>query len=133
MKWIMLVITTFLTGCYLANGSPSPATYWVKNGKSISYEEAKKCYIQSKGNILNKFNLDRFNYLEDKYNKNPIKMIDEYKNEYSEYIHFLDAISILNRECFYHSGYRFRAPIQWCLAQDGDNTKICIDNMKYRN
>ena len=36
-------------------------------------------------------------------------------------------------ECIYKLGYRFNSPLYWCLAQDGDNTKICIDNMKYRN
>ena len=66
-------------------------------------------------------------------NKDPIEMIKNHKKEYSEYLIILNKISELNRECFYNLGYRFRAPLYWCLAQDGDNSRICLENMKYKN
>lgn len=59
-------------------------------------------------------------------------MRTEYPNEYQEYLYLSELIPP-NSQCYYDLGYRFKAPLTWCLTQDGDNTKICIENMKYRN
>lgn len=133
MKKLVILVSMFVSGCYLANGSPPSSNYWVKEGNKINYRDSKECYIKSRNKILNEVNEDRFNYLEEKYNKDPIDMIKNHKKEYSEYLIILNKISELNRECFYNLGYRFRAPLYWCLAQDVDNSRICLENMKYKN
>lgn len=124
MKLLPIILTLFLHGCYLANGSPSSASYWFRNGKAISYRDIKACENQVYSSLG-----ERFLYLHRK---------DEYDNtissqereEYSEYL--ANARKYVNN-CFYNLGFRFNPPLYWCLAQDGDNTKICIENMKYRN
>ncbi|OBX06371.1 hypothetical protein QV08_10470, partial [Gallibacterium salpingitidis] len=55
------------------------------------------------------------------------------KNEYKRYREVTRLNEKYYEQCLYDSGFRFRPPLVWCLAQDGDNTKICMENMKYRN
>ncbi|MFU2089806.1 hypothetical protein ACLSZN_09445 [Avibacterium avium] len=133
MREVMFLSIFLLSGCYLANGSPPPSTYWIKNSVKISYQEAYACYNKSKEIALDKNESKRFSYLENKFKGNPIDMINNHKNEYEDYNNLINKISKLNRQCFYELGYRFKPPLKWCLAQDGDNTRICIENMKYRN
>lgn len=133
MRNIILSSFLLLSGCYMANGSPPASTYWIKNGIGLSYKDADYCYEKSKIEALNKKELNKFLYLDDKFNKNPIDMINNHKDEYKEYNNLMNKISLLHRQCFYDLGYRFQAPLYWCLAQDGDNTRICMENMKYRN
>ena len=33
MKKIIFLFSLLLSGCYLANGSPDPTNYWVKDGE----------------------------------------------------------------------------------------------------
>ncbi|MFZ7256771.1 hypothetical protein [Avibacterium avium] len=78
MKKINLLLVLLLSGCYLANGPPPSSTYWVKNGVYISYQEAYTCYEKSKEKSLDENELKRFTYLENKFKKNPINMINNY-------------------------------------------------------
>lgn len=133
MKNIILLSILLLSGCYILNGSPSQPRYWLKNGIGLSYKDADYCYKKSKAEALNKKELDKFIYLDNKFKKDPIDMLNNHKNEYREYNNLMNKISLLHRQCFYDLGYRFQAPLYWCLAQDGDNTRICMENMKYRN
>lgn len=43
MKVLLVLLVFLLNGCYLANGSPSESKYWLRNGKTISIEDNKKC------------------------------------------------------------------------------------------
>ena len=119
-----------LYGCYLANGSPSEAEFWIKKNNTKENELREMKYCSSKSieslNESQRFyfeNGEKNFFLWYENNKEKYKLYSDASKLYSKYLY----------ECLYQLGYRFRAPIQWCLAQDGDNTKICIDNMKYRN
>lgn len=130
MKHIIFC-SLFLSGCYLANGSPSSSNYWIKDGKSISYKDASECYAKSQARALSvDAEKSRFSYLERKFNDNPIDMINNHKDDYFEYVMLSKSISKLNKECFYHLGYRFQAPLYWCVAES--NMKTCRENQKYR-
>lgn len=128
MKKIILFIIPFISGCYLANGSPSESKYWLRNGKTISIEDNKKCSENIYPNLGG-----RYNYLYEK--RKQVGFVEFYKNreEFKEYEIYLRMADKLLNQCFYDLGYRFKAPLYWCLAQDGDNTRICMENMKYRN
>ena len=132
-KLFLLSLIIVLSGCYLANGSPSETNFWIKNGKKISSDERLLCYEKTENLILSKEDKISFYRLQSKYLQDRVNMITNHKKEYDQYIFLLNKISILSSKCFYDLGYRFQAPLYWCLAQDGDNTKICIENMKYRN
>ena len=125
-KLLLLILTLILSGCYLANGSPSLSKFWLKNGKSFSMKERDDCLAKA-DNVLG----ERFFYLRKKDNEDSDKFYET--PEYQEFLVYLKKESRLMNKCFYDLGYRFQAPLYWCLAQDGDNTKICIENMKYRN
>lgn len=137
MKKLVLIFPFLISGCYLANGSPNSYKFWTKDGKHISYVERQFCFERSKS-TLNKKDKERLEYLEDRYkelgysNDGFSIMRTEYPNEYQEYLYLSELIPP-NSQCYYDLGYRFKAPLTWCLTQDGDNTKICIENMKYRN
>jgi hypothetical protein len=75
---------------------------------------------------------DRYHYLFRK--KEQVGHIEFYKNknEVNEYEAYLKIAFSLRDQCYYELGYRFNAPLYWCLAQDGNNTKTCRENMKYR-
>lgn len=132
MKYIVFIICFLLSGCYLANGSPASYNYWIKNGRKVSIEDGKKCYLLAREK-LNISERKEFSYLENKFNKNPIDMINNHKVEYERYSFLIKKVTLQRRQCYYDLGYRFKAPLYWCLAQDGDNTRICMENMKYRN
>ncbi|MDY4278009.1 MAG: hypothetical protein SOX68_03535 [Faecalicoccus sp.] len=128
MNKIILLLVIFLQSCYLANGSPSENEYWFRDSEKLSYKDSKKCSSQVFPNLG-----ERYIYL---YNKRQrVGFIEFYKNkkEAEEYNIYLDKAAKLLSKCYYGLGYRFKAPPYWCLAQDGDNTRICIENMRYRN
>ncbi|MGX2975596.1 hypothetical protein ACWIUH_10665 [Ursidibacter arcticus] len=127
MKRFIFMFCFLLTGCYLANGSPSESNYWVKEGKKISFLEKKNCQVNAYSNFDK-----RFFYLLEKEEREPIEFRKN-ELEYQEYLKYLNIESKLISKCYYDLGYRFRPPLYWCLAQDGDNTRICTENMKYRN
>lgn len=127
MKKVIFIFSLLLSGCYLANGSPSETAYWFKNKQKISYSEAKNCL----NNVRSKSD-KRFFYLLEKEKRNPIEF-RENREEYQEYSKYLKIEDKLINQCYYNLGYRFNPPLVWCLAQDGDNTRICVENMKYRN
>ncbi len=124
MKLLKISFVFFLSGCYLANGSPSSITYWLKDGKEISHGEVKMCEAKIYSSLGK-----RFLYLREKDKNNGMLSLQE-RNEY--YAYFIKARQQVSN-CFYNLGYRFKAPLYWCLAQDGDNTRICTENMKYRH
>lgn len=135
MKKLLFILSLIISGCYLSNGSPKSYTFWIKDGKYISYEEMKFCFEQSKSMLERKDRL-RLEYLESRYEKLGYSkdgfsiMRSEYPNEYQEYIELGELVPSGSR-CYYELGYRFKPSIYWCLAQDGNNTKICMENMKY--
>ncbi|QLB12892.1 hypothetical protein EV697_10829 [Bisgaardia hudsonensis] len=134
MKKIFLFsVVVVLSGCYLANGSPSAFNYWLKNNKNISFNDLEKCsQISNKYVLKTKKDQEVYNYLRAKFNKDPIKMINSYKEEYEQYRYIIRKLGEFRDKCYYDLGYRFQAPLSWCLAQDSDNTQTCIENMKYR-
>ncbi|SUB34674.1 Uncharacterised protein [[Pasteurella] mairii] len=73
---------------------------------------------------------ERFLYLREKDKNNSSSLSPQERTEY--YGYFLKSREQVSN-CFYNLGYRFKAPLYWCLAQDGDNSRICMENMKYRN
>ncbi|QLB12890.1 hypothetical protein EV697_10827 [Bisgaardia hudsonensis] len=123
---LLLSLTLVLSGCYLANGSPSQTNFWIKNGKVVPYTDINTCKINA-NNILG----ERYIYLLDKFD-NDYMVFRNNTQEYQEFSKYTEKQSILINECLYQKGYRFNAPLYWCLAQDGDNTRTCIENMKYR-
>ena len=137
MKLLLVLLVFLLNGCYLANGSPNSTEFWVKDGKRISYEERQFCFEKNKSKLKKK-DKERFEYLKNRYKRLGYSndgfsiMRTEYPNEYQEYL-YLSGLIPSNAHCYYELGYKFRPPIYWCLAQDGDNTRICMENMKYRN
>ncbi|KGQ71296.1 hypothetical protein OA57_03495 [Chelonobacter oris] len=128
MKVLLVLLIFSLNGCYLANGSPPDTDYWLKNGKKLSFKDNQNCGNQIFPNLG-----DRYIYLYKK--RHQVGFIEFYKNkaESDEYNFYIEKAFRLLRQCYYDLGYRFRPPLYWCLAQDGDNTKICMENMKYRN
>lgn len=128
MKKVIFLFSLLLSGCYLANGSPGEMNFWVKDGKKISFEKYNVCAKKVFPSLG-----DRYIYLYKK--KEQLGWIEFYKNkrEAEEYDSYLSIAFKFVDKCLYDSGYRFRPPLIWCLAQDGNNTKICIENMKYRN
>lgn len=125
----ILFLSLLLSGCYLANGSPSSYHYWLKNDKVITYNDMKFCEKKVYLTLG-----ERFKYLSKMMEINGwISMRENYRKEYNEYIAYITKASPYISYCYYELGYRFRPPIYWCLAQDGDNTRICTENMKYRN
>ncbi len=127
MKLLLILLVFLLNGCYLANGSPSESNYWIKEGRKISYTDRKKC----KDEVHNTFD-ERFFYLLNKFNNDYLNLRKNVE-EYKEFETYLEKESLLISQYYYNLGYRFKAPLYWCLAQDGDNTRICTENMKYRN
>ncbi|MFU2058080.1 hypothetical protein ACLSZY_00380 [Avibacterium volantium] len=120
---ILLFSLLLLSGCYLANGSPGSLNYWVKDGEKAPYKHFKYCDDFSRSKMSS-----RYFYLENKfYNSTSDKREDD------EFMKLYRRKDALVNQCLYDIGYRFRPPLKWCLAQDGDNTKTCIENMKYRN
>ncbi len=132
-KLLLLSLIIVLSGCYMANGSPSSFNYWLKNNKRVSSNDVEKCsQISEKYVLKTKKEQEVYNYLRAKFNKDPIKMINYYKEEYEQYQYIIHKLGVFHYKCYYDLGYRFQAPLYWCLAQDGDNTRICRENMKYR-
>lgn len=127
MSKSILLVSLLLSGCYLANGSPNETEYWIKNGKKITYTEKKNCLDKAHVSLGS-----HFVYLLNKFDKDPILFLDN-KLDSKEFSDYLKQESKLISKCYYDLGYRFRPPLYWCLAQDGDNTNICLENMKYRN
>lgn len=124
MKKSLVILSLFLSGCYLGNGSPSSVEFWVKNNKSISATEIWKCEREVYATIDQR-SLALYNKF-----RNGDRLTD---NEHKEFFNYTELATPLVRKCYYDLGYRFRPPLYWCLAQDGNNTSICMDNMKYRN
>lgn len=124
MKALFVLLIFLLNGCYLANGSPSSVNFWIKNNKKISVEDIRNCQRKAYSSIG-----ERSLHLYDKFINDETLTNDERK-ERSGYI---KQATHLVRQCYYDLGYRFKAPLYWCLAQDGDNTRTCTENMQYRN
>ncbi|KGQ62992.1 hypothetical protein IO48_02745 [Gallibacterium anatis 4895] len=123
MKYIVFIICFLLSGCYLANGPPDSLNYWVKDGGKAPYKHFKYCDDFSRSKMDN-----HYFYLENKfYNSTSNKREDD------EFMKLYRKKNALVNQCLYDIGYRFRPPLLWCLAEGGNNTKICIENMKYRN
>ncbi|UXN36047.1 hypothetical protein N8E87_07515 [Avibacterium paragallinarum] len=130
MRIIILLLPLLLSGCYLANGSPPSFRYWLPP-KEMNEEQEKKIWGDC----------DRKSYdMLDKtqrvlFDKGDTSWDEVYKNrdEYKKYQEVLYLNQKYLFQCLYDSGLRFKPPLRWCLAQDGNNTKICIENMKYRN
>ncbi|MFU2046778.1 hypothetical protein [Avibacterium gallinarum] len=123
MKKIIFLFSLSLSGCYLANGSPDPTNYWVKDGEKIPFKYFKNCDDFAKAQMGN-----HYFYLENKFNNSTSD-----KREDDEFMKLYRKKNALVNQCLYDIGYRFRPPLKWCLAQDGNNTRTCIENMKYRN
>lgn len=123
MNKFFACLTLLLSSCYLANGSPSSVNFWIKNNKKISFEEIQNCERKAYSSIGEKSLL--------LYNKFRGGVLTN--NERKEHSSYTKQATPLVRQCYYELGYRFTAPLYWCLAQDGDNTRICTENMKYRN
>lgn len=121
MKKIALFIP-LLTGCYLANGSPSSTDYWVKNGKQITYNEILNCDKKVYPSLG-----DRFEYL---HHKLKYKSPNDYKEEYSEYSMYFNKARPLVSKCYFDLGYKFTTPYYWCIAES--NMETCKINQKYR-
>ncbi|PJG84587.1 hypothetical protein [Conservatibacter flavescens] len=119
----LIYVTLLLSGCYLANGSPSSVNFWIKNNKKISFKEIVSCEKGAYAS-LGKRSLQLYN---------KFRNGDHLNNEENKELNKYDMqATFLVRQCYYDLGYRFNAPIHWCLAQDGDNSRICVENMKYR-
>ncbi|AWW34553.1 hypothetical protein CT138_06650 [Mannheimia varigena] len=132
MRQLSLIFSLLISGCYLANGSPNSYTFWIKDGRHISTSEMRYCFEKNKSKLGSE-NKKRLEYLENLYEKlGYLNMKAEYPNEYEEYRELRKSLSS-NSSCYYDLGYRFKAPLYWCMAQDGDNTRICSENAKYRN
>ncbi|QLB12882.1 hypothetical protein EV697_10819 [Bisgaardia hudsonensis] len=129
---LLLSLILVLSGCYLANGSPPEYSFWKKNGIELSDIDAENCYQRAKYSSLNEEEKERFDFLEKIAVNSLAKMAFYHESEYKEYLNFLNKLDVLKNQCLYDLGYRFQAPLYWCLAQDGDNTQTCIENMKYR-
>ncbi|NBI41716.1 hypothetical protein GVX86_09720 [[Haemophilus] felis] len=127
MKKFILLFPLFISGCYLANGSPPAHRFWMKNDGTYEGKEWEYCSKKSYES-LNEYQLRLINKAEDNW-----KELYQNKEEYKKYREALKIESKVFSQCLYDSGYRFRPPLYWCLAQDGDNTNICSENMKYRN
>lgn len=130
MKYIVFIICFLLSGCYLANGSPSSFKFWYapENISDVKKEKIWNDCDYMAYSILDSNQKKIF----DKGNSSWEKV---YENK-DEYKIFKEAIKLHQRylfQCLYNSGLYFRPPLKWCLAQDGDNTKVCMENMKYRN
>ncbi|WP_025267121.1 hypothetical protein [Bibersteinia trehalosi] len=124
MNKYLTCLVLLLSGCYLANGSPSDIKFWMKDGQIISVREIWNCEQKAYASLG-----ERSLFLYNKFRNKESLSNEEYK-ELSKYI---PKATLIVRQCYYDLGYRFKAPLSWCLAQDGDNTKVCIENMKYRN
>ena len=113
-------------------GSPGAHIFWVKDRKVISYNEIEFCFEKSKGK-LNQNERTKFDDLERKYKKlGYLIMKNKYPDEYKEYDKLRNLIPS-NTACYYNLGYRFTAPIYWCMALDSPtNAKYCRENEKYR-
>ena len=127
MKKYIILMNLFLSGCYLANGSPNSDKFWIKDNDVNRKKEWKYCTEKAYSRLTKQQQI-YINQGEDNWD-------DLYrdKEKYKLYENAIKLDSMYFSECIYKLGYRFNAPLYWCLAQDGDNTKICIDNMKYRN
>lgn len=123
MKSQVFLLSFLLSGCYLANGSPKESNDWIKKGSKISYTEKKKCQDE----IHSTFD-KRFFYLLNKFDNDYLNLRKNVE-EYKEFEAYLEKESQLISQCYYDLGYRFKAPLPWCLAQYGDNTKICIEKI----
>lgn len=129
MKTIILFIPLLISGCYLANGPPSQYEFWAKPQATI--EEARKdwkfCGKQSSSDFSESdkalLQQGETNW-EDLYSR---------KQDYKRYSDLINKKDAHFRNCIYQLGYRFKAPISWCLAHIGDNIDICMENMKYRD
>lgn len=130
MRKIIFLLPLLLSGCYLANGAPPATDFWVKNGKKISTEEYSICSNKVYPNLGG-----RYKYLYEKREQLGFSEFYKNKEEWDEYYSYLVMATRLIAKCLYEElGYRFKPPLYWCLAQDGaDNTRVCLDNMKYRN
>ncbi|WP_044470368.1 hypothetical protein [Mannheimia massilioguelmaensis] len=130
MRFVLFILVSVSSGCYLGNGSPSEFNYWIKNGEHISYSDIKVC--EKKVYAL----LDsRFKHLDAiENNIGIVSMRKNYREEYDEYISYIKKATPKISECYYDMGYRFTAPYYWCLSRDhgGANTETCKVNQKYR-
>lgn len=124
MNKYLVCLTLLFSGCYLPNGSPSSTNFWIRDNQKISVKEIWGCERKAYSTVG-----ERSLFLYNKF-RNRGGLSNEEDRELSKY----DVIaSMIVRQCYYDLGYRFKAPLSWCLAQDGDNTNICMENMKYRN
>lgn len=126
MKNLLFTMSLILSGCYLANGSPDSHVFWKKIYGIDDGKDWKNCRRKSFDSLTSAqreiLNRGEKNWEEVYLNK------DSYK-------FYKDAMGLEEKyfaSCLYEFGYRFRPPLYWCLAQDGNNTKICMENMKYR-
>ncbi|WP_406812370.1 hypothetical protein [Histophilus somni] len=127
MRITLFIIALILSGCYLANGSPNSSNFWKKVYGTYNIGDWKHCQRES----YDKLNSTQRELL-DKGDKNWEEVYSN-QDEYKLYKEYIDLEDTYFSDCLYTLGYRFRPPLSWCLAQDGNNTKICINNMKYRN
>lgn len=118
-----ICFSLLLSGCYLANGSPSSSEYWLKSGKKISYSELSACNNSVYTSIG-----DRYFYLREKLRTQIPN--ENNKDEYNEYLDYLHRSQSLISKCYFDLGYRFTAPYYWCIAES--NMETCKINQKYR-
>ncbi|MFC0308678.1 hypothetical protein ACFFHK_03010 [Gallibacterium trehalosifermentans] len=129
-KIILLFYLLLLSGCYLANGSPSSFKYWYAP-ENINEMKQEKIWNDCSDMAYSILDSNQKKILD----RGKVSWETVYENK-DEYKILEDAIELHQRylfQCLYNSGFRFRPPLYWCLAQDGDNTRTCIENMKYRN
>lgn len=130
MKLLTIILVFFLYGCGFTR-TPLASSFWIKNGHTITSNDYKVCENNIKME-MSEYERKRYEYLYDLWDKDPINMIENHRDEHKEYKDILLKQIKLNDKCFYDLGYRFNAPITWCLIQNGDNTSVCIRNQKYR-
>ncbi|KGQ71297.1 hypothetical protein OA57_03500 [Chelonobacter oris] len=129
MKKLSIIFPFIISGCYLANGSPSQYKFWVKHHTSV--EERKNDWASCRKISNNNFSESDKSLLEK--GKTNWENLYSKKQDYEHYSYLIKKKDAYFRNCIYQLGYRFKAPLYWCLAQDGDNTGICMENLKYRN
>ncbi|KGQ62993.1 hypothetical protein P9074_04795 [Gallibacterium anatis] len=129
---IFLISLIFLSGCYLANGSPPSFTFWQAPEEMEEAQEKKiwgYCDMKSY-NMLDESQRMLFDKGDTSW-----KEIYQNKNEYKKYKEVLHLNQKYLFQCLYDSGLRFRPSWYWCLALDGpgSNMPTCVENMKYSN
>ncbi|BFQ92709.1 hypothetical protein [Gallibacterium anatis] len=130
MKTSFIILFFLLSGCVLTGTRPD-FTYW-EAPKNIDKSQEIVIWKNCGDSSYHMLNKDQQKIL-DKGNEF-WKEIYKNKDEYSKYEEAFNIYIKYRSQCLYDFGLRFKPPLHWCLAQDGDhNLKICIENMKYRN